>query len=49
MWVKLKLYIGTLDLSLIFFFILQRTGFEVKVLNLNLKQRSIFLDCSLNF
>lgn len=48
MWVKLKLYIGTLDLSMIFF-ILQRTGFEVKVLNLNLKQRSIFLGCSLNF
>lgn len=31
------------------FFILQRTGFEVKLLNLNLKQRSIFLGCSLNF
>lgn len=48
MWVKLKLCIGTLDLSLTFL-LLQRIGFEVKVLNLNLKQRSIFLGCSLNF
>lgn len=37
MWVKLKLYIGTLDLSLIFFFFFnlfcKEQDFEVKILS----------------